>query len=347
VSWGFLQMWSRFFTVVLLSNLVIFSGCAESDALGRHDAGEEPRGVPDGWDWRQCEHDFSTDIPTSIYGEEYENADAGTRPDQDLENEFLIIVPERISMCTAFYEGENWRQAAMATGRIVLRPGHYIVPKDGESEPVEFIERVYFGRYKDEPIPVPEGARLYAISGVYSTSVGYERNFMLGDRLYSVQVYMHLGSNWDLPTEMTIRANDVHMYTHIGPGEDGAEQAQSFGTCGHPGFGDNIVAMTPDCNCLSVYVGGGSGCGTAGMTQCYRLNYAEVTLYGQTRVVTDGVHLVYSAGHHNCDEKYVVILEPPIGDVAAVMYEPMYIHHLDENFEVLRTENTAAFWWNP
>jgi len=47
--------------------------------------------------------------------------------------------------------------------------------------------------------------------------------------------------------------------------------------------------------------------------------YADVIVDGQPREVDDYFLLVYAAQHHNWNEEYVVLLDPPVGDVHAIL----------------------------
>jgi hypothetical protein len=53
----------------------------------------------------------------------------------------------------------------------------------------------------------------------------------------------------------------------------------------------------------------------AGNTSCYFLLNAQ---FNQT-LVEEHFHLVYSAGHHNEGEHFLIILDPPMGQTAALL----------------------------
>ncbi len=90
-----------------------------------------------------------------------------------------------------------------------------------------------------------------------------------------------------------------------------------------------------------------AGSGPANLVQ------AEVSFDGVTRRVADYWHLVYSADHHNWNERFWVFLDPPVGDVHVVeLYEgfpyenppvPGSFRLLDASLTPVRTLAIAAW----
>ncbi len=110
----------------------------------------------------------------------------------------------------------------------------------------------------------------------------------------------------------------------IGPGSDYNTEQIQFGSCELLGLGlhrltfnwannDVLILDQPSWN-RPIW----NYPGYAGETSPSNLIRAEVTIAGSTREISDYYQLVYAAEHHNWFEEYLVILDPPIGDVHAV-----------------------------
>ncbi|MFC1654772.1 hypothetical protein ACFL2F_03105, partial [Myxococcota bacterium] len=106
----------------------------------------------------------------------------------------------------------------------------------------------------------------------------------------------------------------------IGTGEDWITEVQGLGPCAlAEGWKRTITAATAGGDRVEMDVRGSMGCMIAGNTSCYYFVSAQVTLGAGQIAVEDHFRLVYSAGHHNEGEHFLILLDPPAGQIAALL----------------------------
>jgi len=95
---------------------------------------------------------------------------------------------------------------------------------------------------------------------------------------------------------------------------------QALGPCSlSDGWKRVVTAAVSGGDRLVLDVRGSMPCMISGNTTCYLLFGAEVTLGGGQMTVDEHFRLVYSAGHHNEGEEFLVVLDPPVGQNAALL----------------------------
>lgn len=96
-------------------------------------------------------------------------------------------------------------------------------------------------------------------------------------------------------------------------------------------------------------------CGISGNTTCYRLVRMELELGGTSHVITDPLQLVYSAQHHNFDQRFLGVLDEPVDGAFAILVEeppwdattqPGYVVRLGAALEELSRTPTVT-WTRP
>ena len=78
--------------------------------------------------------------------------------------------------------------------------------------------------------------------------------------------------------------------------------------------------------------------------------WAEASVGATTRQVGAYFDLVYAAFHHNWSEQYLVLLDPPVGDVHALLLQdpdyndpPVELSYLGETMNVLRSSPLSSY----
>ena len=209
-------------------------------------------------------------------------------------------------------------------GRIDLAPGYYVLPRQSGYYPAAFVSATPFGPDQADPEPVSAGGEFNAVYydwpwGAETWEYTYEQEYTLAGQPFRINVYFSFYSedgHW--PAEQ-VADNDFQMTgtAYIGPGEDWITEQQPYSNCGPPPAyridvltrgGDRIVLDKRHC----------WACACAGNTSCYLFNSAEVEMGDYSATVDDHFSLVYSAGHHNEGEVFLVFLAEPAGDTEAL-----------------------------
>jgi hypothetical protein len=133
----------------------------------------------------------------------------------------------------------------------------------------------------------------------------------------------------------------------IGSGQ-GQDEVQSFVACDYPPDieGQEIIVATAlggDTVGLKLLPCGLCGC--SGGTTCRYLSNASVVIGAIESSVSDPLQLVYAAGHHNMEQKFLIIIEPMVEEVAAVLvdeFERRFVY-LDAELGELRSDEIVEW----
>jgi hypothetical protein len=311
-----------------------------------HEEGDEGGLRPDG-----------DDAWTGDEGGGGEPQDTGPRPDHDPSQSFLIEVPPGTSLCSTFAAGRSWQQELAMLGDIDLRPGTYVLPRQPGFHPAAFVETLRFGPDATEVPPTTGEGEFNAVYRDWgSWSYVYSEEFEREGVPYRVEVtfsFRATDGNW--PAEQVFDLefmSQVSGRLFIGPAEDWLTENQVFSSCQQSdSMQDDIVAVSEGGDQARLVKKMCRACMCPGMTGCFFLAGAKVELGGAYRFVQDPFSLVYSAIHHNDEEKFLVLLEPAAGDASALLVlapprpatEGGYFVYLDENMDELRRE-TMVDW---
>jgi hypothetical protein len=292
--------------------------------------------------------------------------DVDQRPDFDPAQEFVLSIPEETYLCSTLNTARNWEQEFDMLARIDLLHGQYVLPRRVGFVDLDPIAGAQFGPQAEtlESDGTPGEIEVERLDLVGDTRWVYtfRKNFLLDGTAVQIEAGFSLDSRFGpWPDLVVFDPEFMSSYTtgmmRIGPGEDHMTEQQTFASCAYPGnsisghaatasAGDQVVLEMGDC--------GWSCLGCFGFTVCRFFISAEVTLDGQTRNVTDPFSLVYSAGHHNDGQNFLVVLEPPIGQVAAVLViEPVTnlysgeLVRLDANLQEISRKDLTGWVNNP
>jgi hypothetical protein len=254
--------------------------------------------------------------------------DAGSLPDHDPQSSFLLLIPPGTALCTVFCEGRTWQEEYQMQGRIDLIPGAYVLPRTEAPLDSDLIESVVFG---PDHIPAQAtGPGSFDVMYYYGAwQYIYRQDFLLQSEPYHLDVTIwfepsYWGPNW--PAQATLEGEFAASWTwalsRMGSGSGWCEEQQGFAfhdLSSMPGVeyqgttagGDHVLAEV-------LYA---QACQVAGNTNCEEVDYAELSLGGVQRVLSDPDALIYSAGHHNFGQQYLLLLDTPIGETTAVLVE--------------------------
>ena len=205
-------------------------------------------------------------------------------------------------------------------GQIDLREGHYVLPRQEGSFPLDWIDRVWFRPERTQLTPAGPGE---VQANWYDWGMWHYRFFQAfsGEgKSFIVTVDIAFYSSDGTWPEETVLDESTMMGLIGGAidieGGDWPTGHQALGPCAlSDGWKRTITAAVSGGDRLVLDVRGSMPCMIAGNTTCYFLLNAQ---FNQT-LVDEHFHLVYSAGHHNEGEHFLIILDPPEGQTAALL----------------------------
>lgn len=269
-----------------------------------------------------------------------DGGDPGTdrAADGDPGEPFKLVFAEGAQACAQFSEYRTAAQELSLRGRMAFRPGTLELPRDADRFEADIIQKLHITG--PDPVPAqPEGAG--EILHEFETALWghchrytFTQPHRAGTRPVVVRAEFSFckKNNATDPEELHFDADNpgeeprgyvedtqVHILGLLDNGEDYLTEKQFYRSCTYatlPLFkitidlegGDRIVL-------LKRYLKPLMASGPAAVTR------AEVDLDSEQRVVEDYFELAYAADLHNYNERYLVILDPPIGNIHAVAFE--------------------------
>lgn len=267
--------------------------------------------------------------------------DPGTDRSADGESNepFELVFESGAQACAQFMIQRSATQELALRGRIVFHPGTISLPRDADTFQAELIDEVHLTG--PEPVAAqPDGPG--EITHQYEQQVwGYRHLYTLsqafhaGGRPFRVEAtfsFRYRDGVTD-PDRLSFDADQVGEeprgynadYTQVtvlgflDNGEDYLTEKQTFRSC--------TLATLPLYRITATLEGGDTivlskrylkpvmGTGPAAVTR------AEIDLDGEQRTVEDYFQTSYGADLHNFNERYLVVLDPPIGSIHGLHFE--------------------------
>lgn len=287
----------------------------------------------------------------------------GDRPDLDTSSEFLLVIPPGTSLCNRFSVGRDMLLEHAMRGMVDLKPGNHVLRREAGFFEADIVENVRFGT-RDNLLPevgTPGEVEVEFRDDGTDRYWYYQfrKAFTLEAQEYNLEVRVpvrRVTGGW--PEEVVMDPEfmtwNVEAKVLIGPGVD-PDQIQYFDpcelaaaprTCTITGADGTVLALQLR-HCLEPP----EWC--AGCTKCYYLSQADVELGAYQETVTDHFRLTYSAGLHNLNPHYLVVLEQPQNGVAALLVDNALcftddLIHLDADLiEVSREAIVDCQFTNP
>ena len=153
----------------------------------------------------------------------------------------------------------------------------------------------------------------------------FTQTYALDGSFFHINVSLYFSSTDDVWPEVTVLDENnlsdlVYGGIRLGAGEDPTTEVQVLGPCAYPELSRRIItATTAGGDQVEMDMRYCRACNCAGNTTCYYLQSAEVNLGTYQDLVDEHFRLVYSAGHHNEGECFLILLDPPAGQAAALL----------------------------
>jgi hypothetical protein len=270
----------------------------------------------------------------------------GSGHDFDPGQGFPVEVPVGAKACSVFYEGRSALVEYHLRAQAAFRAGSYTLPKDkGQSFDLDLIESVTFGPDRVPATRVSVGSCRYsyegdALNGAHRWDCGFE--WTAGATpihlVWKPEVWVTDGQPYQ---DRFVFDEEYLSYPVLTGGIDDAvdpADLMQFASCTYaraPNYRLKFTWANGDSTFLDERIWNTPLFGYVGETTPANLVRAEVMIAGSSRVETDYFKLVYAGGHHNWFEKYLVILDPPMGDVHAVYCEDTGDYGMDAPKEQL------------
>ncbi|MBW1871613.1 MAG: hypothetical protein JRJ19_06080 [Deltaproteobacteria bacterium] len=303
-----------------LSALLVLSGCSSSNEStdGGQDAAHDAGGDDPGND-----ADGAAGDPG--------NEDGGLKPDYDPTNEFLLEIPGGVSFCHGFHQDRTWQQELAMIGRIDLQPGFFNLPRTPGTYQAELIETVVFG--PEHRLLQPTAAQgqfvaEYKSGGLDEWWYKFHQDFTFSGTIYQVEIFLSIGNEGSWPEEISLDnvawPAVISARIFIGPGENPLDEIQAFGLCALPDVFKSYSATTAGGDLILLEEREGPymrACQAAGETSCLFLTSASVQSGEFQQTISDRLRLVYAGSHHNWNDQFLLLLDPPNSNVAAILVE--------------------------
>ncbi len=297
-------------------------------------------------------------------GDGYADAeDGGDRPGEP----FKLVFEEGAQACAQFSEKRTAAQELFLRGRLVFKPQTLELPRDADSFQADIVEELYVtGPDPVEAQPDGPGEILHEFeTGLWGHCHHYTftQLYHAGARPVAVSAQFsfckknnvtdpeELHFDEDNPGEEPrgyVEDTQVVILGFLDNGEDYFTEKQFYRSCTYatlPSFAITVELEGGDRIVLSKrYLKPLMASGPAAITR------AQVDLDGQQRTVEDYFHLAYAADLHNYNERYLVVLDPPVGDFHAVHFEetnqndpPAVVDLLDADLAAIGQRNVTGY----
>ena len=320
--------------MILFLLVVSISGCPESDGQVESDGGFDG----DAFDGAG---DLGAD-PGSDVGDELN--------DFDPSGEFLLQIDPETSLCGGFCEGRTWQEELAMVGRINLKPGVYILPRRPGSYSTDLVESILFGPGQTELQLVSGNPEFTAVDRAadgwwYSFTADYSQ---AGKNIH-IELTFAIRQNDDgWPIDVAVSSENEQLTVWgrliIEPGVDQIDEIQAFGLCDLAEVTRlELTFDTQQGSNIELELRDGPyyrACLAGGKTQCRFLVSGKVRLGTYQSNISDRFRLVYAGSHHNWNDEYLILLDPPTAGIAALLVsEPdQQLVLMDSDFVQLRLE---------
>lgn len=249
--------------------------------------------------------------------------DAGDRGPVD---GFRLVFEPGAQACGVFEDYRGWQKELELKGVVHFREGTVDLGTDQGSFGANLIDRVEFGPGREEPSSKGPGSFTYQFQDWGDPQNGchhyeFRQPFDLGGQDLEIFLGVDFCLRDGVPHREEIRIGDdfsdeIYQLSGIlGTGQD----YQRYAPCAYRDLSLFVITAEVQGGDRAVVhkrheipmAGSGPG----------NIVFADVTVDGQQRVVDDYFSLVYAAEHHNWNETYVVLLDPPMGDVSGILLQ--------------------------
>jgi hypothetical protein len=283
-------------------------------------------------------------------GADGDGVDAG---DNGTTEEFRLVFSEGARACGVFVDYRPWQEELELLGMLHFRPQTVSLPIDQASFVADLIEEVEFGPGRVVPAPKGPGAFDYEFQDWGDPQNGchhyeFRQSFDLEGWDFWIIMGVDFCLNDGIPFREEIQigedfSDQIYQLSGVV-----ADQHQRYAPCEYRDL--TLFIITAE-------VQGGDRAvlhkrheiPMAGSGPC-NIVHAEVIVDGQSRAVDDYFLLVYAAEHHNWNENYAVLLDPPVGEVHAVLLQehnlwqpPEQMIYLDADLQEIRRTDLQSY----
>ena len=268
----------------------------------------------------------------------FPDADGDAGRDES-EEPFKLTFENGAQTCAQFMICRTAAEELALRGRLVFRPQTLSLPRDADSFQADLIDAVNltgpdpFAAQPDGPGEITHEYQQQVWGYIHYYT--YTQAFHAGDRPFRVEATFSFRYRDGIadPEELVFDADQVGEepqgynadYTQVSilgfldAGEDYLTEKQAYRSCTFNTLPSYRITATLDGGDSIVlykrYLKPLMGSGPAAVVR------TEIDLDGEQRVVEDYFHTAYAADLHNFNERYLVVLDPPVGAIHGVHFE--------------------------
>ncbi len=286
--------------------------------------------------------------------------DGAPLPDIDPAKAMLVTIPSGAALCSGFAEGRTWQEELALVGQVQLAAPALILPREeGVAKVPHFVGAVEHSPERQRFTPSGKGAQREAEKQRFGWRYVYTMALAGPVQPAALTVTVTIrGEPTSYPASVSLHTASTKEFgisasAELRLGSGATEIVQRYGLCELGAPEETIEASTAGGDKVRLEVGVGpwfESCFAAGETACLFLTRAEVSVGQAKQVITDRFRLIYVGGHHNWNDEYLILLDPPLGATAALLVKepplfsgkPGEVRYLDAALKVTKTE--ALSW---
>ena len=291
----------------------------------------------------------------SLDGNDASDGDAGQA--DEIETPFRLIFEEGAQACAQFADNRTAAQELALRGHILFNTTSLSLPRDVDNLAADFIKEVQVSGPDpvtatadgDAEITHHKQTALWGWCHIYE----FNQAFLAGSRPVVINaVFKFCRKNGVSDPEQLVFDQDdpgvapqglvedsqVAIMGLLDSGEDYLTEKQFYRSCTYPDLAQyEITVELADNDQIVLYKRYQQPLMASGPAALTR---AEIDIDGQQRTVDDYFKLAYAADMHNFNERYLVVLDPPLGSIHGLHFTeanqndpPTVIDLLDENLD--------------
>lgn len=284
----------------------------------------------------------------------------GGPADQDIGDGFALVIPAGTSTCAMYFSPDVFLEYSLL-GRVQLREGMILLPRDQAQFERDWIDLVELGPERTQPVPAGPGLFTREIQGDEQNGAyqfTYNRVYQYGGEPFTIEATSTFQVVDGQPEEPRLTLTQeilspdgwdpkFWMTGVLGDGSDWASQGRVYMTCSGDEFMEFLhLADMQNGDRLEMTVRGGINsmpCGAYGMVlqASYIRGPAE-------RQVSDYFDLALAAGCHGASPHYLIHFSEPLDGIHFLyLYQesgyPTELHYLDAGLNVTETVPITSY----
>jgi hypothetical protein len=277
------------------------------------------------------------------------------------EDVYCIVVAAGAQACGVFQDNRTWAVELSNLARVHFKTGETLLPEDLTEMPADLVDRVELGPQAQELSPLGPGLIARSFSTVSSPpdsgyqTYEYTQSFQAGTEDLNLRMYTDFWVEGGVPQRRATRigarfSQYMYLTSQLGVDPPGNDRRQVYDSCDYGHYALYIITAEAQNGDRVTFHKRMYSPDIVGGSMPANLESAQATVSGVTRTTDDYFSLVYSADHHNWNEGYTVLLNPPVGDVFGLVLldsgyneDPVEMLYLGSDHTGIRTSPLSSY----